>query len=88
MTEPLIAGALGSVGPVCQRHETGERRGIDRGSTELADGGLSGETKGTSVLYVMRRLDWSYRQGLRSSGGGSSSVMATRQRSSARHRRR
>jgi len=51
---------------------------------ELTDGGLSGETKGTSVLYVMRRLDWSYRQGLRSSGGGSSPVMEARQRFGAR----
>ena len=55
---------------------------------KTGDGGLSGETKGTSMHYVMRRLDWSYRQGLRSSGGGSSPVMASRQRSGARRRRR
>ena len=58
MSEPLTDGVHRADGPTRQRPKTGERRGIDRGSTKLTDGGLSGDGVWTTVNPSTWRTRW------------------------------
>ena len=83
-TQPLTCGTRVSADPTRQRDQNrgGARDGVV--AVELADGEDSGDTKATYMILVTRGTDWCKWRDLRPSGGGSSPVMAARQRSGAR----